>query len=52
MRVKITIEFECDLDIEEATVERVEDMFNNSEEPIGVYIDNYSVVKVEGAEKK
>ncbi len=52
MKVKVTIEFECDLDIDEATVEQVEDVFYNSEEPIGVFIDNYSVVKVEEAEKK
>ena len=52
MKVKVTIEFECDLDIGESTVEQVEDVFHDSEETIGVFIDNYSVVKVEEAEKK
>lgn len=52
MKVKVTIEFECDLDIDEATIGQVENVFYNFAEPIGVFIDNYSVVKVEEAEKK
>lgn len=47
MEIKVTIEFKCDIDIDEATIEQVENYFYESEDMIGVYIDNYSVINVE-----